>query len=136
MKPHPYLRAYMAGVAFPCAGLLVAGTVFCIARLVYRIPIPIERVIVFPMAVVPNIWGVWNILFVWLHSRRPLAIGLHGAVLPFLLAPLALAVTAILGIGFMTRLEVVAAAFPFGVVIYYLIWKHVVGFLNGLLGIA
>ncbi len=136
MKTHPYLRAYMAGVVFPCAGLLAAMTVFCIARLVYRIPIPIERVIIFPMAMVPNLWGVWNILYIWLQSHRHLPIGLYGALLPFLLAPLALGVTAILGIGFMTRLEVVAAAVPFAVVIYYLLWKHVVGFFNELLGIS
>jgi hypothetical protein len=29
---------------------------------VYNVPVPIERVIVFPMAVVPNLWGAWNVL--------------------------------------------------------------------------
>ncbi len=136
MRKHTYLRAYMAGVVFPCVGLLVAMTVFCIARLVYKIPIPIERIVIFPMALVPNSWGVWNMLYISLQSRRHLPIGLHGAVLPFLLAPLALTVSMLLDIGFMTRLGFIATALPFGVVVYYLIWKHVVAFLNEILGIA
>ncbi len=136
MKTHPYLRAYMAGIAFPTMGLLVAMTVFCIARLIYHIPIPIERVIIFPVALVPNAWGVWNILYVWLHSRRPMAIGLHGAVLPFLIAPVALTVSRLLDVAFMTRLQVVAIVLPVGVVIYYLLWKHLVAFFNEVLGIA
>jgi hypothetical protein len=126
----------MAGVVVPSAGLLVAMTVFCVARLIYRIPIPIERLLIFPMALVPNLWGVWNMLYILLQSRRHLPIGLHGAVLPFLLAPVAFAVSTLLDIRFMTRLEVFAAAVPFAVVVYYLVWKHVVGFFNELLGIA
>ena len=64
MSQHPYLRAYMAGITVPTVFLLVAMTGFIIARLVYNVPIPIERVIVFPMAVIPNLWGVWNMLYV------------------------------------------------------------------------
>ena len=136
MRKHTYLRAYMAGVVVPSVGLLLAMTVFCVARLIYRIPIPIERALIFPMALVPNSWGVWNMLYILLQSRRNLPIGLFGAVLPFLLAPIALAVSMLLDIGFMTRLGVIATAVPFAVVVYYLVWKHVVGFLNELLGIA
>jgi hypothetical protein len=54
MNEHPYLRAYMAGIALPTAFLLVALTVFCVARFVAQVPIPIERAIVFPMALIPN----------------------------------------------------------------------------------
>ncbi len=136
MRKHVYLRAYMAGVVVPSVGLLVAMTVFSVARLIYQTPIPIERVLIFPMALVPNAWGAWNMLYMFLHSRLHLPIGLHGAVLPFLLAPIALAVSVLLDIGFMTRLGYIATAVPFAVVLYYLVWKHVVGFLNGLLGIA
>ncbi len=136
MRKHTYLRAYMAGVVVPSVGLLVAMTVFCVARLIYQIPVPIERVLIFPMAVVPNSWGVWNMLYILLESRRHLAIGLHGAVLPFLLAPIALAVSMLLDIGFMTRLGIFATAVPFAMIVYYLVWKHVVGFFNELLGIA
>src|SRR5437879_8785581 len=69
MNQHIYLRAYMAGIVVPTVFLLVVAAVFTIARYVYNIPVPVERVIVFPMAVVPNAWGLWNVLFVALRSR-------------------------------------------------------------------
>ena len=62
MNTHPYLRAYMAGIVAPSLGLLIALTVFILTRLVFHVPIPIERVIIFPMALVPNAFGIWNIL--------------------------------------------------------------------------
>ena len=53
MNTHPYLRAYMAGIFVPSLALLVALTVFSLTRLVLQVPIPLERVIIFPMALVP-----------------------------------------------------------------------------------
>src|SRR5713226_5821727 len=97
MKTHPYLRAYMAGIVVPTMLLLVAMSVFSVVRYVYKIPIPIERVIVFPMAMVPNLFGVWNMLYVWLRPRRHLPIGLHGALLPFLVVPIAFTIAKRLG---------------------------------------
>src|SRR5436309_9139327 len=93
MNQHPYLRAYMAGIVVPTLVLLVAATVFTFARYVYNVPVPIERVIVFPMAVVPNLWGLWNILFLVWHERLHLSLGVHGALLPFLLGPLGMIAT-------------------------------------------
>ena len=148
MKNHPFLRAYMAGIVVPTILLLVALTVFLIVRYVYKIPIPIERVIVFPMAVVPNLFGVWNIFYVWLRPRRHLPIGLHGALLPFVLGPIAFAVTTSLGFLAVTQkglvlFQAITIRYPFFatgylcvLIIYYLVWKHLVGFLNELLGIA
>ncbi len=148
MKPHPYLRAYMAGIVVPSVGLLVAMTVFIVARLIYRIPIPIERVLIFPMAVVPNLFGVWNILYVWLRPRRHLPIGFHGALLLFVLAPIAFTITTSLGFlevtprGFILfqaitiHYSFVATGFLCALIVYYLVWKHLVGFFNELLGIA
>ncbi len=148
MKTHPYLRAYMAGVVVPSAGLLVAMTVFFVTRYIYNVPIPIERVIVFPMALVPNLFGVWNILYVWLRPRGHLPIGFHGALLPFVLAPIGFTITTSLGFLAATSTglvlfqaitigySVVATFFSAGIVVYYLVWKHVVGFFNELLGIA
>jgi len=69
MNQHPYLRAYMAGVTVPSMMLLVVLSGFLIARYTFQIPIPIERAIIFPMALVPNIFGVWNMFFLWLDSR-------------------------------------------------------------------
>ncbi len=148
MKSHPYLRAYMAGVVVPSVGLLAAMTIFCVTRLIYQISIPIERVIVFPLALVPNLFGVWNMLFVWLHPRRHLPIGFHGALLPFVLVPIAFTIAKSLGFlevtprGFVLfqaitiHYSFVATVFLCTLIIYYLIWKHVVAFLNELLGIA
>ena len=66
---HPYLRAYMAGIVVPTAFLLVGMTAFTLARFVFEVPVPIERVVVFPMALIPNLFGVWNMLYVGLRSR-------------------------------------------------------------------
>jgi len=131
MNQHPYLRAYLAGIAVPTLFLLVVATVFTFARYVYNVPVPVERVIVFPMAVVPNVWGLWNILFVALRDRLRLHLGLHGALLPLLLAPMGIVVTSILNFqvpNFAVHVWPVAA--PVGLLIYYLAWKYLVGFLN------
>ncbi len=140
MNRHPYLRAYMAGIAVPTVFLLVAMTGFSVIRYIYNVPIPIERVIVFPMALVPNLWGAWNMLYVGLHSRRHLSIGFHGAVLPFVLAPVAFTVTRAVefrALDFVILTPTFfATVFPIVIVVYYLAWKHVVGFFNEVLGIA
>src|SRR2546427_11058133 len=86
MNTHPYLRAYMAGIVVPSLGLLVALTVFILNRLVFHVPVPIERVIIFPIAVVPNAFGLWKIFYVWSRPHRHLPIGFHGALLPPALA--------------------------------------------------
>jgi hypothetical protein len=147
MKTHAYLRAYMAGIVAPSLALLVALTVFILTRLVFHVPIPIERVIIFPMALVPNAFGLWNIVYVRLGPRH-LPIGFHGALLPAILVAMG-AVAAASG-GFLTLgphgvtwfqaisipYVVVALWFLAGVAVYYLVWKYVVGFLNQVLGIA
>jgi hypothetical protein len=136
MNQHIYLRAYMAGIVVPTLFLLLVATAFTIARYVFNIPVPVERVIVFPMAVVPNAWGLWNVLFVALRPRLQLSIGLHGALLPILLAPLAIVVASLLFPipNFVIHAFPVAA--PVGLIIYYLAWKYLVGFLNRVQGIA
>lgn len=137
MNKHTYLCAYMAGIMVPTPFLLVVITVFCIVRYVYNVPIPIERVIMFPMAIVPNLWGLWNVLYVALHSHYNIPLGAHGALLPFLLAPAAYLTAHVLEFqipGFI--LYGFPIGFPVAVIVYYLVWKHLVGFLNGVLGIA
>jgi hypothetical protein len=137
MNQHPLLRAYMAGIAVPTAFMLVAMTVFIVARFVYNVPLQIERVLVFPMAVVPNLWGAWNILYIALLWKRQLSIGLFGAVLPFLLAPLGYMVTRLVGLADSLHiLSLLPFAFPIGLVVYYLAWKYLVGPLNRIVGIA
>jgi hypothetical protein len=78
----------MAGIVTPTIFFLVIATVFYMWRYVYDVPVPVERILIFPMAVVPNLWGVWNVLFVASHERTHLPIGVHGALLPLVLAPL------------------------------------------------
>src|SRR6266478_6216384 len=137
MNQNIYLRAYMSGIFVPAVFLLAVATVFTFARYVYNIPIPVERVIVFPMAVVPNAWGLWNVLFVALRSRLQLSIGLHGALLPILLAPLGIVVASLLNFsipGFAAHAFLIVA--PLGLLVYYLAWKYLVGFLNRVQEIA
>ena len=137
MNQHPYLRAYLAGIAVPTPFLLVIITGYTLLRLVYHFPVPVERFIVFPMAVIPNAWGLWNVLFIAWRRRVPLSLGLHGAILPILLAPLGLAASALLNFSIP---GLAAHAFPIlapvALIVYYLVWKYLVGFLNRLLGIA
>ena len=137
MNQHPYIRAYLAGIAVPTPLLLVGMTVYTVFRFVYHFPVPVERFIVFPMTVVPNAWGLWNVVFVAWSRRLPLSLGLHGALLPLLLAPLGMAATGLLNISIpnsAARLFPVAA--PLALIIYYLAWKYLVGFLNRVVGLA
>ena len=148
MNTHPYLRAYMAGIFAPSLFLLVVLTAFVVSRLVFQVPIPIERVIVFPMALVPNLFGLWNVLYVWLRPRRHLPIGFHGALLPLIMVPVGGAAGCWLGfltVGThgITWFQVITAPYyliaPWffaGLVLYYLVWKYIVGFLNQVLGIS
>ena len=87
MDKHPYLRAYLAGIAVPTVFLLVVMTAYTLIRYVYDVPIAVEKVIVFPMAAVPNAWGLWNVLYLAFVQRRHFSLGVFGGVLPLLLAP-------------------------------------------------
>jgi hypothetical protein len=137
MTKHPYLRAYLAGIAVPTVFLLVAMTVYAMVRYVYDLPVPIERVIVFPMAGVPNAWGLWNMIYVAFLSRRHFSLGLFGGALPLLIMPAGYLVARLLefpiphGVFF-----AVPFGFPIALIVYYLVWKYFVGFLNAELGIA
>jgi hypothetical protein len=137
MKQHTYLRAYMAGIVVPTIFLLVVMTGYCVLRYVYNFPVPVERVIVFPMAVVPNLWGLWNMLFVALRSRLQLSIGLHGALLPILLSPFGMAMLGILNVSVPDLVaHALPIAAPIALIAYYLAWKYAVAFLNQAVEVA
>ena len=87
------------------------------------------------MAVVPNMWGVWNILYLALRSRVKWSLGVHGAILPLLLMPLGVALAGALDV-FHLNWELVLPMAPVGMTVYYLAWKYLVGFLNQEVGIA
>ncbi|HEX6739095.1 MAG TPA: hypothetical protein VF310_12525 [Vicinamibacteria bacterium] len=133
MSRHLYLRAYLAGIAVPTAMLLVILVVLVAAHAAGGHAL--ERLLVFPMAVVPNLWGLWNVAYAALRRRgRRWPLGPHGALLPFLLLPAGLLLAGALGLRLYTPLRV-ATVLPVAVVAYYLAWKHLVGFLNRLVGV-
>ncbi|HUJ30045.1 MAG TPA: hypothetical protein VLY23_02105 [Candidatus Acidoferrum sp.] len=148
MNPHPYVRGYMAGIVVPTLFLLVVMSAYFVLRFILQVPVPIERVIVFPMAGVPNLWGLWNMLYVRRRQGGHPSIGVHGALLPLVLAPLAFLVATGLGLaarsqGAFVYLEVIHANYGLvaivigvGIAIYYLAWKYFVNFFNELLGVA
>lgn len=137
MNKHPYVRAYLAGIGVPTVFLLVVMTGYTIVRYVCNLPIPIERVIVFPMAFVPNLWGLWNLLYVAFVASRRLPIGLFGALLPLVLAPIGYFASRALEFAIPHEvLRIVPIALPVAIILYYLVWKYFVAFLNAELGLA
>ena len=144
---YPYVRAYMAGVTLPTIFLLVILGIFVLVRLILQVPVPLERIIVFPMAMVPNVFGLWNMLYLRLRQTRQISIGAWGALLPFLLAPLGATVAC--SLGFLSTSAngvqyfgvihasygLLALNFCIAVVIYYLGWKYLVNFFNRVVGI-
>ena len=134
MNSHPYLKTYMAGVLLPSWVLLVGLAILVILRTVFERHYPLEQVLVFPMAVVPNLWGLWNVLYVALVLNRRIPLGLWGALLPLILVPAGLALQHALSLSLFSSREVLVV-FPVSVALYYLGWKHVVGFFNRVVGV-
>jgi len=144
MRPRPYLRAYMAGIVVPTLFMLVimlidAYHVFYFevpSQFVFGLPSrPLERTILFPMATVPNLWGVWNMLYLATRSRTKLSLGAHGSLLVALLIPAVITLGRALDL-FTLQLWYALPAIPVGMALYYLVWKHLVGALNREVGVA
>ena len=137
MKNHPHLRAYMAGITVPTMFLLV---VLCTIIVLRRNDHPaawIQDFVVFPMALVPNAWGLWNVLRSASAALSRIPIGAWGALLAVVLP--------VLGYGLATAVMVdlpelsvpaVAVGWLVAVGTYYLVWKHLVRLLNELLGVS
>jgi hypothetical protein len=148
MNTHPYLRAYVAGIFGPTLVLPIVLSVFIVLRIAMRYPIPIEQALIFPMAVVPSLFGLWNMLWLGSHGRTGAPIGLHGALLPVLMAPTGASVAVALGVlqfqatgvvwfqALNVSYTLIAPCFVAALVIYYLVWKYIVGTINRILGIA
>ena len=148
MNTHPYLRAFLAGIFVPALilPLILAG--FIVLRVILQVPVPIEQALVFPMALVPVLWGLWNVLYLWSRSFTHLSVGLHGPLLPIIMAPVGASVARCLGVlqfGSHGAIWFLACQVPYALIvlcflavlaIYYLLWKYVVGFVNQVLGIA
>jgi hypothetical protein len=134
----------MAGIVVPTIFLLIIMSIYAYNRYYFEvssqfvIPLPgapLDRAIMFPMAVVPNAWGAWNMLYLALRSRLRLSLGLHGALLPLLLMPAGYALARALDV-FHLQWQFALPMVPIGMAIYYLAWKHLVGFLNREVGVA
>jgi hypothetical protein len=148
MNTHPYIRAFLAGVFVPTLILPLLLAFFVFTRLMLQWPVPIERGLVFPMALVPALWGLWSMLWLWSHPHTHLSLGIHGAILPIVLLPAGATLARHLGIivfgatqvTWFNALHIPYALIGFGLIagtaVYYLAWKYVVGFLNRMLGIA
>jgi hypothetical protein len=150
MRTHPYLRAYMAGIVVPTILLLLMVSVFATLRfrVVPLAPTPgeltlggallyeaIGRAIIFPMAIVPNLWGLWNMLYLAIDGKAKLSLGLFGALLPILIVPFGVALAGALGVFRVQSLVVLPLALT-AMAAYYLVWKYAVGFLNAEVGIG
>jgi len=96
---------------------------------------PLQRALLFPMAVVPNMWGLWNMLYLRYRSRLPWTLGLHGALLVVLLIPGGVVLAGALDT-FTIQWGFALPMFPIGMAVYYLAWKYGVGRLNAEVGIA
>ncbi len=148
---HPNLCCvFMAfpGSTAPCCAALPLLRVTFLPKLVLQLPVPIERGLIFPMALAPICRALWNMLWLASPERTHLVAGAHGAILPFLLLPCGAVVARCLGVlslgptgvtwfnACSEPYAVIAVGFCFRVAVYYLVWKYIVGFLNRVLGIA
>src|SRR3982750_1797180 len=83
MSQHLFLRAYMAGIVPPTALSLLVYVLMTLGHSFFALQYPpVESVIIFPLVVVPNMWGIWNGIRAVMRRRLPLA--LHGALLPII----------------------------------------------------
>jgi len=144
MQPRRYLRAYMAGIVVPTLFLLVIMVVDAYQKYYFEVsnqfvfPLasrPLQRALLFPMAVVPNMWGLWNMLYLRYRSRLPWTLGLHGALLVVLLIPGGVVLAGALDT-FRIQWQFTLPMFPIGMAVYYLAWKYGVSRLNAEVGIA
>jgi hypothetical protein len=144
MRPHPYLRAYMAGIVVPTLFLLVIVAVHAYQTVYFEVPsqfvlgypaLPLDRAFLFPMAIVPNAWGLWNMLYLALRTRTKLPLGLFGSLLVLILVPGGVALTRLFD-SFAIQMDLALPMIPIGMLVYYLAWKYGVGPLNAEMGIA
>jgi hypothetical protein len=142
MNTHPYLRAFLAGVFVPTIILPGMLLLFLLVHYAMRPSFPVERGLVFPLALIPVTWGLWNVLWKASHASTHLSLGAHGAILPLLLLPAGTVIGTALGILQLgatrvtwfhaVQIPYAAIALLFAAVLaaYYLVWKYVVGFVN------
>lgn len=136
MNTHPHLRAYLAGVALPTFLTPLGVCAFAIARFGFGIPVALERVVVFPLALLPFLWGAWNTLYFLLGERARLPFGFYGALFFVVFGPLGYLLAGhVLDLSFLPP-GFLGVVFPAGLLVYYLLWKYAVSYFNRVLGLA
>jgi hypothetical protein len=134
----------MAGVMLPSIFMLVPMSIYAYHQFYLEVPSqfvfglpapPLARALVFPMAVIPNVWGLWNVVHVAFRPAARLPIGAHGALLPLILIPPGVTLAGAFDV-FHTKFWYAAPVVPLGMAVYYLVWKYAVGFLNAEVGVA
>jgi hypothetical protein len=95
---------------------------------------PLARALVFPTAVVPNVWGLRNVLHLAVGRRLRISLGVHGALLPLVLMPAGTLLVSAFDV-FRIQWRFALPMVPIAMATYYLAWKYLVGFLNGEVGI-
>jgi hypothetical protein len=135
MSQHVFLRAYMAGIVPPTALSLLIYLVMTVGHSLFAMTLPpVERFIVFPLVVVPNLWGLWNGLRATMRTRLPLAV--HGALLPILNFLLGYVAAQAMHIPITPEMvRSLPASLVMSMVLYYLGWKYAVAFLNTLVDV-
>lgn len=151
MTRRRYLRAYMAGVSVSALFfLLVIGVSILIGVFFAKgmagkepkvRPETAAELVVFTMVLVPNFFGFWDMLYVALRRRTNWSLGLHGALAPFVILPIgvlharmvhqfSIVPGGIVQFGQTLTYGHLAVIFSIEIVIYYLVWKYIVGFFN------
>jgi len=137
MKNHIYLRAYMAGITVPTVGVVFLLACFIVLRFGYNVAVPIERGLVFPLAIVPGLWGLWNMLYLVVRRHWRIPLGVYGSLVPLGVGPLALGSAFLLGFDIPRwAMSIFPAGVALAMLAYYLVWKYLVGFFNRLLEIG
>jgi hypothetical protein len=144
MRPHPYLRAYMAGIVAPTLFLLVVVAVYAPKQYYFEVPsqfvlgypaLPLDRAFLFPMAIVPNAWGLWNMLYLAVRPRVRPPVGIFGSLLVLIPVPGGVALTRLFD-PYPIQTDLALPMVPIGMLVYYLAWEYAVGPLNAEMGIA
>jgi hypothetical protein len=131
---HPYLRAYLAGIAIPTMVIPLVVAAVATHHSATR-PLHLEDVVIFPIALVPNAWGLWNVLYTRLRRTWNVPIGAFGAALLLVLGPAGYAIQLAVGIMVWTP-SLLAVGIPITMALYYLVWLHAVSRLNDVVGLG
>src|SRR4029079_395632 len=114
---------------------LIVAPVLALTHLAEWIPPGLSSLLVFPMAVVPNLWGLWNLIYQRFVAGSRVSLGAFGSLLPLILIPCGLYLSSVMNLTFYTARDALVML-PVGMAIYYLAWKFVVGFFNRTVGLA